>query len=93
MENTYSTLITLAEAVKDLPNPSFYFCNPREMILRCSYDWSTIFTHLQLLEKENFVEIKQAETIQFAITIAGLHKANALLIEDSEIFHSLKDPL
>ncbi|MES2329684.1 MAG: hypothetical protein V4539_08785 [Bacteroidota bacterium] len=78
MENQYSTLQTLAEAVKELPNPTAYFCTTREMILRCSYDWATIYAHLQLLEIEKLVEIKNADTIQFAITKAGLQKAREM---------------
>lgn len=75
MENKYSTLCALAEAVKGLPNPTSYFCTPREMILRCSYDWATIYAHLLKLEEEQFVQIIPTETIQFAITKEGLQNA------------------
>jgi len=78
MENQYSTLCVLAEAVKDLPNPTSYFCTPREMILRCSYDWATIYAHLLLLVEEKLVEIVQADTVQFAITKEGLDKAHTI---------------
>jgi len=90
MENQYSTLHTLANAVKELPNPSSYFCTPREMILRCTYDWATIYAHLILLEKEKLVEIKHAETIQFAITKSGLEKIASFEAEESELLISLK---
>jgi hypothetical protein len=75
MEHQYLTLTTLAEAVKDLPNPTAYFCTPREMILRCTYDWATIFQHLRLLEEAKLVQLMDAENIQFAITLEGLQKA------------------
>jgi hypothetical protein len=79
MEHQYLTLATLADAVKDLPNPTSYFCTPREMILRCTYDWSTIFQHLTLLEEEKYVQLMDAENIQFAITQQGLQKVKELL--------------
>jgi hypothetical protein len=75
MEHQYLTLSTLADAVKDLPNPTSYFCTPREMILRCSYDWATILQHLIILEEEQLVQMIDAENIQFAITKEGLRKA------------------
>jgi len=85
MENQYSTLQTLATAVKELPNPTSYFCTPREMILRCPYDWATIYSHLILLEEDKLVELKNADTIQFAITKLGLEKVTALQTEESEM--------
>ena len=78
MKNRYSTLHTLAEAVKDLPNPTAYFCTPREMILRCSYDWATIYSHLSVLEEEKFVQIVHTDTIQCAITKEGMEKASVV---------------
>ena len=83
MDNHYSTLQTLASAVKELPKPTSYFCTPRELILRCSYDWATIYSHLLLLAEERLVEIIQADTIQFAITQLGIDK-DLNLIEASE---------
>lgn len=75
MEHQYLTLTTLAAAVKELPNPTAYFCTPREMILRCTYDWATIYQHLELLQEEELVQLMDAENIQFAITQKGLLKA------------------
>jgi len=69
MENQYSTLHTLANAVKELPNPSSYFCTPREMILRCTYDWATIYAHLILLEKEKLVECRNDPVRHYKIWI------------------------
>ncbi len=84
MENPYSTLAVLAEAVKDLPNPTSYFCTPREMILRCPYDWATIYNDLLQLEKEQLVQIVSADTIQFAITKEGIAKAATSLENNSK---------
>lgn len=78
MEHPYSTLQTLAEAVRELPNPSAYYCTPRELILRCPYDWAQIYGDLAQLEEEKLVALEQTEPIRFAITAEGLVKANAL---------------
>jgi hypothetical protein len=78
MEKQYSTLHILAAAVKDLPQPTAYRCTPRELILRCSYDWAMIYTHLLLLQDEELVELIQADTIQVSITQLGLDKTQGL---------------
>jgi predicted transcriptional regulator len=90
MENHYSTLQTLAVAVMDLPNPTAYYCTPREMILRCSYDWATIFTHLQLLENEELVEIVNADTLRFSITQEGIDKVTAMQSKAEAVVELLK---
>ena len=90
MENQYSTLQTLAAAVKELPNPTAYYCTPREMILRCSYDWATIFMHLQLLEEEKLVEIVNADTLRFSITQRGLEKITDLHDKATSVVELLK---
>ncbi|MBY0482284.1 MAG: hypothetical protein K2Q21_13065 [Chitinophagaceae bacterium] len=78
MENHYQTLRLLASIVSELPQPTQYQCLPRQLILLSSFDWATIFTHLQLLEKEGLVTISQADTIQFSITKEGISKAATL---------------
>jgi predicted transcriptional regulator len=78
MENHYSTLNLLASIVNEIPQPTQYQCLPRQLILLSNFDWTTIFTHLQLLEKEGLVTISQADTIQFSITKEGICKAAAL---------------
>jgi hypothetical protein len=90
MENHYSTLQTLAVAVSELPNPTAYYCTPREMILRCSYDWATIFTNLQLLQNEKLVEIVNADTLRFSITRAGLDKVTAMQSKAEAVVELLK---
>ena len=39
------------------------------------FDWATIYKHLQELETEGYVQISQADNIQFSITEAGIAKA------------------
>lgn len=78
MENQYSTLSLLSSIIKEIPQPTQYQCLPRQLILLSNFDWATIFTHLQLLEKEGLVNISQADTIQFSITKEGIKKAGAL---------------
>jgi hypothetical protein len=90
MENHYSTLQILAAVVKELPNPTSYFCTPRELILRCSYDWTTIYSHLLLLKEESLVEIIHADTIQFAITQLGIDRDFILTNESTIVLKSNK---
>lgn len=45
------------------------------MILRCAYDWATIYHHLLQLEERGLAQIVHADTIQFSITQAGLDRA------------------
>lgn len=75
IDNEYSTLFVLAGAVRELPNPTAYLCTPREMILRCAYDWATIYHHLLKLEEQGLVQIVNTDTIQFSITQIGLDRA------------------
>lgn len=72
MEIRFETLRILATLVSDAPQPTQYQCLPRQLILLSSYDWTTIYSHLLELEKEGFVQIGQADNIQFSITQAGM---------------------
>lgn len=75
MEARFETLRLLATLVSDAPQPTQYQCLPRQLILLSSYDWATIYSHLLELEKEKFVQIVQADNIQFSITQTGIEKA------------------
>ncbi|MBY0386513.1 hypothetical protein K2X05_15255 [bacterium] len=61
--------------MKEAPQPTQYQCLPRQLILLSPFDWATIFTHLEELEREGLVEIVQADNIQFSITRLGMEKA------------------
>ncbi len=85
MESRFHTLRLLATLVSDAPQPTQYQCLPRQLILLSSYDWATIYSHLLELEKEKFVQIVQADNIQFSITQDGIKRAAY-----KEIIHSGK---
>lgn len=85
MDIRFQTLQTLASVVQEMPQPTQYQCLPRQLILLSSFDWASIYSHLVALEKEGFVEIVQADNIQFSITESGIKKAKT-----KEIIHSLK---
>lgn len=75
MEIRYHTLRHLALLVKEAPQPTQYQCLPRQLILLSSFDWATIYEHLEELEAEGLVEIVQADNLQFSITRRGIVKA------------------
>ncbi len=83
MESRFETLRLLATLVSDAPQPTLYQCLPRQLILHSRYDWATIYSHLLELENEGFVQIVQADNIQFSITQNGVEKAKS-----NEIIHS-----
>ena len=80
MENHFQTLHLLATIVSEAPQPTQYQCLPRQLILLSSFDWATIYSHLQLLETNGLVKISQADTIQFSITKSGMQKAASLVL-------------
>lgn len=90
MEHRYLTLTIFAEAIKELPNPTAYYCTPRELILRCAYDWATIFQDLIALEEEEYVLMEQGENVRFAITNKGLDKARELQQSNQQKRHFVR---
>lgn len=88
MENRFQTLQLLANLVKDIPQPKNYQCLPRQLILLSSFDWATLYAHLLELEKEELVQVVQADNIQFSITQKGIEKAALLETEkEFKIWH------
>lgn len=81
MENKYEVLQTLSSMVADVPQPTQYRCMPRELMLRMPLDWSEIYTCLAELEKEDLVEIFQADGIRYSITQKGIDKVCDMLDE------------
>ena len=74
MQAHYQLLHTIYEIVKEDPQPEYYNCRPRELILRQLQDWSIIQDNLQELEKESLVILEQKDTLIIRITEAGLLK-------------------
>ena len=74
MQAHYQLLHTIYEIVKEDPQPEYYNCRPRELILRQLQDWSIIQDNLQELEKESLVILEQKDTLIIRITEAGLAK-------------------
>lgn len=74
MEDTYKTLKTIYDIVKEDPQPQTYKCRPREIILRQYQSWTTIEKHLKVLKDEGMVEIQQEDTIVISITKEGIEK-------------------
>lgn len=72
MTQKETVLYTLADMVKDIPQPTSYSFIPRELILRLPMEWSDIYTCLSVLAEEGAVQILHADTIQFSITEKGL---------------------
>ncbi len=84
MESEYLTLQTIFKIVKNDPHPETYLCSARELILSQFQDWDTIQQHLQLLEKEELIIIKQLDKIAICITLKGIAKAQSLLLQSNE---------
>lgn len=78
MDNRYQILVTLWSLVKEIPQPTQYQCQPRQLILLSSFDWATIYSHLLSLQNEELVIIVQADTLQFSITQKGMDEAVSL---------------
>lgn len=74
MQAHYQLLHTIYEIVKEDPQPEYYNCRPRELILRQLQDWSIIQDNLQELQKESLVILEQKDTLIIRITEAGLLK-------------------
>ncbi|MEO8111667.1 MAG: hypothetical protein ABI594_16595 [Ginsengibacter sp.] len=84
METEDTTLQTIFKIVKNDSHPETYLCSPREIILRQFQDWDTIQGHLQLLEKEELITIKQLDKIAICITLKGIAKAQSLLLQSHQ---------
>jgi hypothetical protein len=75
MQDHYHLLQTIYQIVKNDPQPEFYGCRPRELILRRLQEWSVIQQQLHLLQAEELVTMEQQDTLVIRITQAGLEKA------------------
>jgi hypothetical protein len=74
MDPHYKTLTTIFTITKDDPQPTTYKCRPRDLILRQFQDWSVIQQHIQQLEAEGLVMMRQEDTLVIQITAMGIEK-------------------
>ncbi len=74
MDPHYKTLTTIFAITKDDPQPTTYKCRPRDLILRQFQDWSVIQQHIQQLEEEGLVQMRQEDTLVIQITAMGIEK-------------------
>jgi predicted transcriptional regulator len=74
MDPRYKTLATIFTITKDDPQPTTYKCRPRDLILRQFQDWSVIQQHIQQLEAEGLVMMRQEDTLVIQITAMGIEK-------------------
>ncbi|RYY21928.1 MAG: hypothetical protein EOO04_17105 [Chitinophagaceae bacterium] len=79
MEQHYNTLQTIYNIVKDDSQPHTYPCTTREIIVRQLFGWDDIRLHLDLLEAEGLITVRQLGTVAICITPAGVAKAKSML--------------
>ena len=77
MDPHYKTLTTIFTITKDDPQPTTYKCRPRDLILRQFQDWSIIQQHIEQLEAEGLVLMRQEDTLVIQITTHGIEKIKA----------------
>lgn len=78
MEACYQTLSTIYDIVKSDTAPETYLCTPHQIILRQTIDWTIFQNHLNLLETEKLITVKQLDKMAICITAAGIAKAKSL---------------
>ena len=71
MENKYLTLQTIFDLVKNDANPTMGIIKPAEIITRQNFPWDEIVIHLNELQGEGLVNIKQVSTPVISITDKG----------------------
>lgn len=85
MEPRYQTLQTIYEIVRHDPQPHTYLCNPRDIILRQMLGWVSVQEHLDMLATEEFITMKQLDSLVICITPAGIDKVRSLKKHDPEL--------
>lgn len=78
MEPRYQILQTIYQIAGKDPQPEFYPCRPREMILRLYTDWPVIQQHLHVLETEGLITTTQLNTLVIRISREGISKLSQL---------------
>lgn len=72
MENKLLTLHTIYDLVKDNPHPTTSLLQSNELILRQNFPWDEVVNHLNELQAEGLVIMKQLSVAAISITDKGL---------------------
>ena len=72
MENKWATLHTIYNTVKDNRHPTTSLLQPNELILRQNFSWDEVVNHLNELQAEGYVTMKQLSVAAVSITEKGL---------------------
>ena len=72
MENKLLTLHTIYDLVKDNPHPTTSLLQSNELILRQNFPWDEVVKHLNELQAEGLVIMKQLSVAAISITDKGL---------------------
>ena len=72
MENKWTTLRIIYNIVKDNPYPTTTLLPTNELILRQNFPWDELVTHLNELQADGFVTLKQLSVTVISITEKGL---------------------
>jgi len=81
-KDDYCLLQVIYKIVQHDPKPQFCPVRPRELILHCMEDWSSIKAQLDFLEREEMVTTRQAETLIIHMTEKGKEYAQQLVKEE-----------
>lgn len=77
MEDSYITLKTIFDIVKNDANPETYLCSAREIILRQFNGWDVIQNHLRFLEERELIVVKHLDKIAISITQLGIDEVKS----------------
>jgi len=72
MENKLITLHTIYDLVKNNPHPTTSLLPTNELILRLKFPWDEVVSHLNELQSEGLVIMKQLSVAAISITDKGL---------------------
>ena len=78
MNNKYLTLRTIYELVKNDANPTASIIHPNEVIVRQSFPWDEIVKHLNKLQSEDYIIMKQLHIAAISITDKGVQYFNSV---------------
>ena len=79
MENKLVTLQTIYNMVKDNPHPTTSLLQSNELVLRQNFPWDEVVNHLNELQAEGLVIMKQLSIAAISITDKGLQYMRELM--------------
>ena len=79
MENKFLTLQTIYNMVKNNPHPTTSLLQSNELILRQNFPWDEVVNHLNELQAEGLVIMKQLSVAAISITEKGLQYMRELM--------------